>query len=161
MLKKAHKARPIRMARALLNYLVTVPLVHGMRSLMTIIESLELKGGTLQLPKQRGVRERNISRFDEYENPNTVWARIRQDNPVFAKNAAMKKNGVQSLTIVFPRRPDRFPRRRVTYGEEARQTGASRASQAAAGAQRARGHNRPTIADDRRPHRGSQLSARC
>src|ERR1700751_1451196 len=40
LLKRTHKAAPVKISRALLNYLVTVPLVHGMRSLSTIIESL-------------------------------------------------------------------------------------------------------------------------
>jgi hypothetical protein len=91
LLKRTHKAAPVKISRALLNYLVRVPLVHGMRSLSTIIESLTYKGPELVLPTHLGVVKRNIGRFAEYHDPEAVWAQVRRYNPVIAAKYSMSE----------------------------------------------------------------------
>lgn len=99
LLKRTRKAKQVRISRALLNYLVTVPLVHGMRSLSTIIESLAYHDGGLEMPTDTGVLERNIGRFHEFENPNAVWARIERKNPEFSKKKNMPEEGRTIITL--------------------------------------------------------------
>jgi hypothetical protein len=98
LIRRTHGV-PVRISRALLNYLVTVPLVHGMRSLSTIIESLSDQPGVLVLPMHRGVLERNIGRFAEYQNPDAVWNRVRRYNPIFAADSLMHSDGAEIITV--------------------------------------------------------------
>jgi hypothetical protein len=100
LLKRTYRTRQVRIFRGVLNYLVTAPLVHGMRSLSTLIESLIDDRGVLDLPADMGVIERNISRYSEYQNAHAVWARVRRHNPVFAMNPLMDKNGTEAVTII-------------------------------------------------------------
>jgi hypothetical protein len=100
MLKRTHGATSLKISRDLLNYLVVAPLVHGMRSLMTVIETLIAKQGVLSLPSDTGVAERNVARFCDYDSPEAVWARVRRHNPIFAANKLLDTDGKTPIVLV-------------------------------------------------------------
>lgn len=99
VLKRTHGHKGVRLSRALLHYLVTAPVVHGMRSLATIIESLVDDGGVLIEPAQRGVYERNVRRFEDYDNAEAVWSRMRRHNPVFSANPLLNRDAKEIVTV--------------------------------------------------------------
>lgn len=78
-------AAPVKLSRSLLNYLTTVPLIHGMRSLNTAIEALTPHVGTVTL--EAGAREllrRHIADQHAFARPDTLWELVQKSNSHFA-----------------------------------------------------------------------------
>ncbi len=92
-----HSVRKI--SRALVNYLVVVPLVHGMRSLESLVANLQERGGVLMMPANVGVFERNISDFSNFRDANVIWTQIRRWNPNFFRKLKSNIDGESVVQI--------------------------------------------------------------
>jgi hypothetical protein len=99
MLKRTHGSK-LRISRSLLNYLVMAPLMHSMRSLMNVVESLTNERDVVKMPSDSSILQRNIARFHEFDNADAVWARLRRHNPVWDNNRRLHQQGDELLSIV-------------------------------------------------------------
>jgi hypothetical protein len=95
---KKRSARKI--PRALLNYLVVVPLVHGMRSLESVVAALRENGGTFSMPHDLGVLERNITEFWNFKTPDILWAQVKRWNPRTFSKSDDKTDGETLITLL-------------------------------------------------------------
>ena len=85
-----------KMTRELLNYLVVAPLIHGARSLKTVIEALVRVGdGSPTMPLDEGVLLRNIAEFRQFGTPTSVWTHMACANPT----RLTKANPAEIVTI--------------------------------------------------------------
>ncbi len=72
---------PVRIRRALLNYLVVVPLIHGVRSLESIVGAMSQDGdGVVGFPKDAGIIERNTTECHNFASPEQIWSLIQREN---------------------------------------------------------------------------------
>lgn len=99
-LKGVFKGKNVRIPRELLCYLTVVPLIHGMRSLKTIIEAIEMSDdGVIRVPKQLGVFQRNIAEFQNFSSAEKTWNNVQRGNPRTFRNKRKAQDGKVVLTI--------------------------------------------------------------
>lgn len=80
------KSGPVKIRRSTLNYLVTVPLVNGMRSLKTIVGTVDFSAPERKAFPSQDVLQRHISQFHYYPTPDAIWTLITSQNKETFKN---------------------------------------------------------------------------
>lgn len=82
MLTKA-LGNTLQIMRSLLNYLATAPLVHGMRSLSTVIETLVSAKGVVGMGGQADLLRRHITNFRQFPPLERMWQLVEEANAPF------------------------------------------------------------------------------
>lgn len=95
---RAGKTSQIHIDRSALCFLAVVPLVHGMRSLETLISTVRVDKQEAALHLDPELCRMHIREFEHYESPGKVWSMVREANrKTFETNPSLE---TRKLTLV-------------------------------------------------------------